>query len=82
MEPPSESEWPSNESIAEWSGGEADDFEFGRSIDPGENLVDAKHDLMLHFCLPTLTALKDRQSLQNHDRGVSDLERKVGYPAL
>jgi hypothetical protein len=68
----------------EWncSGGEANDFEFGRSINSSENLVDSKHGLMLQFRFAALAALKNRQRLHNHDGGVTDFERKIGYAVL
>jgi hypothetical protein len=64
------------------SRGEADDFEFGRSIDSCEKLVHSKHDRVLEFGFTALAALENRESLQNHDGGVSDLEGEIGYPVF
>ena len=63
-------------------GAELDGLELGARIDSCENLVHSKHGLVLQFRITTLAALKDGQSLENHDRGVSDLERKIRCPAL
>lgn len=49
------------------SGGEANNLKFGVRVDARENLVDSKHGLVLQLRITALTALKDREGLQNHD---------------
>ena len=61
------------------SGGVTDDLQFGGSIYRGEEVVYLGHGDAFQFCFAALTALKGGEGADDHDGGVTDFERQVGY---
>ena len=59
-----------------------DDFQFSRSVDGAEELIDSGHGRLLQFRVAALGTLKVRQRLQNDDHGVREFERQIRNAGL
>ena len=59
-----------------------DDFQFSRPVDRVQKLVDPGHRGLVEFRVAALGTFKDRESLQDDDGGVSELERQIRNAGL